>query len=85
MGTRYVITRQDVEKMGLTVEAVSHAVPQFDDNQEYVGDETLHGFMVVVGGWEFDSCSGESFHGPKVGKGDLDDLFKAYGVKPDWC
>lgn len=85
MGTRYVITRQDVEKMGLAVEETAVEVPEYDDNQEYAGTKVLSGFLVVIGGWAFDSYSGESFHGPKVGKSDLDEIFRQAGVEPDWC
>lgn len=87
MGTRYVITRQDVEeKLGLAVEETVTEIPEYgEDDMEVVSVTVIRGFTVGVGGWAFDSYGGREFHGPKVGKPDLDALFRASGVKPDWC
>jgi len=86
MGTRYLVSRKDIEEnLRLTVEKTGVEYYGYDEEGEVVGIEALNGFKVAIDGWLFESHFGMWFMGPEVGKPDLDAFLKAHGVKPDWC
>lgn len=99
MGTRYMISTEDVEKLLAAGDAVKcdnvshHALIWDEDEQTHKEGELLAVIANVgIAGWEF-SCRvwdvyGDltgKYVGPNIWKDEVDEVLNKHGIVADWC
>jgi len=99
MGTRYMISTEDVEKLlaagdAVKCDNVSHYALIWDEDEQTHKEGALLAVIANVGiaGWEF-SCRvwdvyGDltgKYVGPNIWKDEVDEVLNKHGIVADWC
>lgn len=97
MGTRYVLTLEDMKKLvaaGVaTIDNVETIYKQeYNNDWDEMQDSNEVNFYIhhgSVGKWQFDAYSENginhrNFSGCNIGKPDLDEIFEQHGIEPSY-